>query len=838
MAGKKQAQAWQNRIVGEGVERPDQLLANPSNWRIHPKHQQDALSAVLDNVGWVQRVIINRTTGHIVDGHLRVSLAISRNEAEVPVVYVDLTEDEELTVLATIDPLSAMAATDSAKLAELLASVQTDDAALEAVLRGVGETAGLIDGLNVALPDDKPARPSLADRFIVPPFSVLDARQGYWQERKRQWLGVGIQSEIGRGSENLSMSHPYTTENRDFYTQKTKLETELGRELTSADAVALLRERGLALASQREANTQRIKGKLPAAIGGQPLPLDRMANGRSPARTFAQDLMRGEHTVGALSGAAHGSTPPHGATVTQAADGTQEYRPSNGTSIFDPVLCELAYRWFTPDGAAILDPFAGGSVRGIVAAMLGKRYTGIDLRAEQIAANEAQAGVIIGGDTPEPDTAPAVTDPDALTPVEYRRGVWVKRDDLFEINGVRGGKARATLALSQGAPGVVSCGSRISPQLERAAYVAQALGIPCHIHTASGALTPELKNAQAAGAELFQHKPGYLTVVNKRAADDAAALGWLNIPYGAVSSVTADVTRKQVANLPADAQRIVITAGSGISLAGVLWGMDDAGLRIPVIGVQVGGSVESVLDEYAPSDWRDTVTLVDTGTPYETPAAVTTWAGIALDPHYEAKCIPFLQEGDVFWIIAARKSVTRRATSAASGGIAPRWVVGDSQHVGTLAPAEYDFVFSCPPYFDLEIYSDDPADLSNMTYEQFADVYRRIIAEACAMLKPDRFACFVVGDVRDKRGNYRDFPGLTIEAFQAAGLSLYNEAILVTSVGSLPIRVGKQMEAGRKLGKTHQNVLVFVKGDGKKAAQACGAIEFHFPAEMTEAADG
>lgn len=146
MVGKKLAAEWRNRIIGEGVERPDQLLANPSNWRIHPKHQQDALSAVLDNVGWVQRVIVNRTTGHIVDGHLRVSLAISRNEAEVPVVYVDLTEDEELTVLATIDPLSAMAATDSAKLAELLASVQTDDAALEAVLKNIGEGVSIPDG--------------------------------------------------------------------------------------------------------------------------------------------------------------------------------------------------------------------------------------------------------------------------------------------------------------------------------------------------------------------------------------------------------------------------------------------------------------------------------------------------------------------------------------------------------------------------------------------------------------------------------------------------------------------------------------------------------------------
>ena len=136
-------QAWQNRIVGEGVESPTQLLANPSNWRIHPKHQQDALTAVLDKVGWVQRVIVNKRTQHIVDGHLRVSLAISRNEPEVPVVYVDLSEQEELAVLATIDPLSAMAATDSAKLQELLDSVQIDDAALEAVLRrSVGETVG------------------------------------------------------------------------------------------------------------------------------------------------------------------------------------------------------------------------------------------------------------------------------------------------------------------------------------------------------------------------------------------------------------------------------------------------------------------------------------------------------------------------------------------------------------------------------------------------------------------------------------------------------------------------------------------------------------------------
>jgi DNA modification methylase len=161
----------------------------------------------------------------------------------------------------------------------------------------------------------------------------------------------------------------------------------------------------------------------------------------------------------------------------------------------------------------------------------------------------------------------------------------------------------------------------------------------------------------------------------------------------------------------------------------------------------------------------------------------------------------------------------------------PRWVCGDSREVmpalaqNGIAP-QFDFIFSCPPYADLEVYSDDPRDLSTLEYDEFRAAYASIIAGACALLKPDRFACFVVGDVRDRQGFYRNFPGHTIEAFEAAGLRLYNEAILVTAVGSLPIRAGKQFAATRKLGKTHQNCLVFIKGDPRKAAEAIGEVEF------------
>jgi DNA modification methylase len=161
----------------------------------------------------------------------------------------------------------------------------------------------------------------------------------------------------------------------------------------------------------------------------------------------------------------------------------------------------------------------------------------------------------------------------------------------------------------------------------------------------------------------------------------------------------------------------------------------------------------------------------------------------------------------------------------------PKWVCGDSREVlpalaqNGITP-QFDFIFSCPPYTDLEVYSDDPRDLSTFDYDEFRSAYADIIAGACGLLKPDRFACFVVGDVRDSKGFYRNFPGHTIEAFEAAGLRLYNEAILVTAVGSLPIRAGKQFAATRKLGKTHQQVYVFCKGDPRKATEAIGEVEF------------
>lgn len=328
----------------------------------------------------------------------------------------------------------------------------------------------------------------LAKRWLAPPFTVLDARSGDWQERKAAWIGLGITSEIGRGENLLGFSD---TVNAGGYDRGTRaaLKSESGYEYPNAHL---------------DEKNRRALGVY--FTGGD-----------------------------ALKTGGGGST---------------------GTSIFDPVVCELAYSWWSPEGGSVLDPFAGGSVRGIVAGCLGRSYLGVDLSSRQVEANREQAAVI--------------------------------------------GPARA-----------------------------------------------------------------------------------------------------------------------------------------------------------------------------------------------------------------------------------PRWVCGDSLNLAELAAegAPYDFALSCPPYGDLEQYSDDPRDLSNMAHAEFEDAHWRIIGATLELLARDAFACWVVGDFRGKDGNYRSFVSSTIDAFQAYGARLYNEAILVTPTGSMSLRAERIFRPSRKLIKGHQNVLVFVKGDWRKAAARCQPAE-------------
>ena len=139
-----QANDWRNRIVEHGQEAPDQLLANPFNARIHPKAQQDALQGLLDSVGWVAPVIVNRLTGHVIDGHLRVSLALSQGTEFVPVNYVELTVSEEKTILAAFDFITSMAVYDRDTLGVLLSDINSDNAEIQTLLAKLAVSQGVI----------------------------------------------------------------------------------------------------------------------------------------------------------------------------------------------------------------------------------------------------------------------------------------------------------------------------------------------------------------------------------------------------------------------------------------------------------------------------------------------------------------------------------------------------------------------------------------------------------------------------------------------------------------------------------------------------------------------
>lgn len=248
-----------------------------------------------------------------------------------------------------------------------------------------------------------------------------------------------------------------------------------------------------------------------------------------------------------------------------------------------------------------------------------------------------------------------------LTPVEYIDGVYVKRDDLFTFAGVNGVKARSVLHILRQVQhthynGIVTAGVRNSSQCIVVANIARAYGVPCLCFVPKGKITPEIIEMQNAGAQVVQVPYGYKSVVNARAREKAQELDYVFIPHSLETELGIEPTAEQVQNVPSDARRIVVPCGSGMTLAGVLQGVKRYGVKITVLGVAVGGKVEPRLNKFAPSDWQDYCSVVYSDYKYEKEAP-NKLGDLIVDPIYEAKALPYLQDSDLLWVTGLRKTL-------------------------------------------------------------------------------------------------------------------------------------------------------------------------------------
>lgn len=128
---KSDSAQWRNRIVAHGFQAAADFKFNPNNWREHPQIQRDALNEIFTKIGWVNGVIVNRTTGNLIDGHARIEEALKTDKSmQIPFVTVDLTEDEEREMLLLLDPIGSLAVTNNEKFSELMDSVEIDTSGL------------------------------------------------------------------------------------------------------------------------------------------------------------------------------------------------------------------------------------------------------------------------------------------------------------------------------------------------------------------------------------------------------------------------------------------------------------------------------------------------------------------------------------------------------------------------------------------------------------------------------------------------------------------------------------------------------------------------------------
>lgn len=244
-----------------------------------------------------------------------------------------------------------------------------------------------------------------------------------------------------------------------------------------------------------------------------------------------------------------------------------------------------------------------------------------------------------------------------LTPVEFVNGIYFKREDKFKIFDVCGAKSRQAYYIIKNSnyDTICTCGSRLSPQIQIVANICKHLNKKCVCFTNRGKLTEELKSAISDGAEIIQNdKWIYNNVVIYHTKEYCTKNNVFYVPFGMESLEAIKQTAFQVKNIPNNVKNIVIVAGSGLNLCGVLWGLKIYNKKCKVKAIQVGKDINEILKKYAPMDLSN-LEIIKSELDYHTSYDNNNFCGIELDKIYEAKCIPYIKKGDLFWIIGKRR---------------------------------------------------------------------------------------------------------------------------------------------------------------------------------------
>ena len=174
-----------------------ELIPYARNSRTHSGEQVAQIAASIREFGWTNPILIDGANG-IIAGHGRLLAARKIGMSEVPVIQLDgMTDTQKRAYIIADNKLALNAGWDDELLGLELGELDLEGFDLELT----GFTQEEIDALNPEEQEQGEAqgKGNLSDRFMIPPFSVLNAREGWWQDRKRAWIALGIKSEVGRG---------------------------------------------------------------------------------------------------------------------------------------------------------------------------------------------------------------------------------------------------------------------------------------------------------------------------------------------------------------------------------------------------------------------------------------------------------------------------------------------------------------------------------------------------------------------------------------------------------------------------------------------------------------